>query len=195
MRLNILEKTWVLNPVRRWAAEYFEVPKLLSLGGSLPGARVLDVGCGGGIWTPLIKRYFQAAHVDSLDLDSTMLRSASSRAEASIVGDACNLPFADERYDAVFSLQTLHHIEDWESSLCEMKRVLRPGGKIYGLETLANLLCHPFWGSWMTHPEDNRFSEESFVLGLRGSGLQLEGVKRLGKWFLFFVATRVADKN
>ncbi len=194
MKLNSREKKWVGHPVRGWMARKLEAPTLLDLGGPVPGCRVLDLGCGKGVGSRILREDFQAARVDSLDLDPSMVQGGRTRARAAVVGDACALPIADESYDAVFALQVLHHIEDWQSALKEIRRVLRPGGRLYGSETLVGLLQHPILGAWMDHPEENRFTERDLLDGLESAAFRLGKTRRVGKWFLWFVADRPATR-
>ncbi len=54
-------------------------------------------------------------------------------------GPAENLPFADEQFDYVLLLSLLEHVEDWEQTLTEATRVLKPGGVMY--LTTTNRYC------------------------------------------------------
>lgn len=48
--------------------------------------------------------------------------------------DATHLPFGDETFDYVASFLMLHHVIDWEESIGEASRVLRPGGTFLGYD-------------------------------------------------------------
>jgi SAM-dependent methyltransferase/DNA-directed RNA polymerase subunit RPC12/RpoP len=48
-----------------------------------------------------------------------------------VQADACRLPFAASRFDAVISNHGLEHIADWKEALREIKRVLKPDGALY----------------------------------------------------------------
>src|SRR4051794_23115195 len=98
-----------------------------------PGARVLDLGGGGGhvsyAAAPL------AAEVVAYDLAEEMLaavaRTAAERGLANVTtrrGVAEHLPFEDGRFDAVLCRFTAHHWHDVEAGLREARRVLAPGG-------------------------------------------------------------------
>ncbi len=93
----------------------------------LPDApcRVLDVGCGSGAFTFMLKdEGFDAVGVDwSLrDLDN-------SRSDVCFyVMDAHDLKFADASFDCVALLEVLEHLENPVKALKEMYRVLKPGG-------------------------------------------------------------------
>lgn len=97
-----------------------------------PGAHVLDVGCGPGIWTrELARRGYQTS---AIDLTSNAVALARKSVElfglaADIrQGDAENLPFPDASFDGVVSHGVIHHTPDTAKCVHEMARVLRPGG-------------------------------------------------------------------
>jgi SAM-dependent methyltransferase len=52
--------------------------------------------------------------------------------------DATDLPFRDDRFDAVLSFIMLHHVIHWETALGEAIRVLRPGGVLVGYDLVAS---------------------------------------------------------
>ena len=98
-----------------------------------PGARVLDLGCGGGhvsyTAAPL------ATEVVAYDLSEEMLaavaRTAAERGLTHVAtrrGVAERLPFEDGRFDAVLCRFTAHHWHDLEAGLREARRVLAPDG-------------------------------------------------------------------
>jgi 2-polyprenyl-3-methyl-5-hydroxy-6-metoxy-1,4-benzoquinol methylase len=98
-----------------------------------PGARVLDVGCGPGIWTRELAR--RGYRTSAIDLTSAAVALAKNSLEllgmeADIQeGDAENLPFADGSFDGVVSHGVIHHTPDTARCVREMARILRPGGK------------------------------------------------------------------
>ncbi len=97
------------------------------------GARVLDVGCGPGIWTrELARRGYVTSAVDltgnAVALARRSLELFELQAEVR-QGDAEHLPFADASFDGVVSHGVIHHTPDTERCLIEIARVLRPGGR------------------------------------------------------------------
>jgi SAM-dependent methyltransferase len=99
-----------------------------------PRDRVLDVACGPGNFT----RDFAHAAADGLvvgiDASETMLRVAARETERANVaymrGDACELPFRDNCFDAVCCFAALYLIEQPMRALDEIVRVLAPGGRV-----------------------------------------------------------------
>ena len=99
-----------------------------------PGVDVLDVGCGYGA---VHRRLLEAgARVVGLDRSGGMLREAreaASRLEPRpryILADAQALPLEAASFDCVLALHMLFHVPDRQRALFEMRRVLRPGGRV-----------------------------------------------------------------
>lgn len=98
------------------------------------GQTLLDVGCGTGTLTVLIKQTEPDAIVYGLDVDSQVLGIARRKAEQAgemIVlqqGTATCLPYPDESFDRVFTSLMLHHLtrQDKQQMLREAFRVLKP---------------------------------------------------------------------
>lgn len=98
--------------------------------GALRGAeRVLDVGCGNGVYLAELSRREHRGVVCGMDLSPGMLMAARSRSAASLlVGDAQRLPFADATFDCVLAMHMLYHVPDRDHAISEIRRVLRPDG-------------------------------------------------------------------
>ena len=100
--------------------------------------RVLDVGCGPG-WFPLeLAECAPQAAVTGIDLSRPMLTTATAHARAGRHDQAVHfaqargevLPFADATFDLVVSTLALHHVQDPAAALAELRRVVRPSGRI-----------------------------------------------------------------
>lgn len=95
------------------------------------GARVLDVGCGPGIWVrELARRGYRATGVDLTERAVALARHSLDlfglQGEVR-QGDAENLPFPDESFEGVVSHGVIHHTPDTERCVHEIARVLKPG--------------------------------------------------------------------
>ena len=90
------------------------------------GRRVLDVGCGLGMYTAAFRRAGARAFGVEVEFDRAVaaLKWASGVAQA--VGE--HLPFADGVFDLAFSHEVLEHVGDDRACAVEMVRVVRPGG-------------------------------------------------------------------
>ena len=100
-----------------------------------PGATVLDLACGTGIYGRRIAERFPVSFVIGLDLSLPMLEFADRRFDAQssqdlllIHGDAQDLPFGDGTMDAVLCGGALHLFPDPAKAIGEAGRVVRPGG-------------------------------------------------------------------
>jgi len=94
------------------------------------GERILDVGCGTGIFTlDLLKA---CSHVIGLELSLPMLQRAGKKAAGlpfhMIQGDMRGLPFADAAFDKTVSVTAIEFLEDARGGIAELLRVTRPGG-------------------------------------------------------------------
>jgi SAM-dependent methyltransferase len=97
---------------------------VLGLAGLSPGMRVLDAGCGNGVYLrALAGRGVRAA---GCDLSMGMLRAAAH--PALLNADAAALPVRDAAFDAVLAIHMLYHVPDREAAVRELRRVLAPGG-------------------------------------------------------------------
>ena len=103
---------------------------LVTHGEISPGKKVLEIGCGTGLFTEKLSR--AGAEITAVDLSEHLLEKARARnlPRCSIEqADAHQLPYADNSFDVVCGSSILHHL-DMEKALSEAYRVLRPGGKI-----------------------------------------------------------------
>lgn len=92
--------------------------------------RILDVGCGTGLFIDELAREKQ--RIVGVDFSSEMLKVAKERTENLnlISADADKLPFRDESFDAVMSLTLLQNMPNPERTVVEMARVTEGGGVI-----------------------------------------------------------------
>jgi len=100
------------------------------------GSRVLDVGSGTGYTTEAVLKKLKIGEVIGIDLTPQQLRKAARKLKPEQVmlslfrGDAENLPFKDETFDAVVSVGALEYFPNPERALKEMARVVKPQGKV-----------------------------------------------------------------
>ena len=96
------------------------------------GEKILDAGCGTGVFT--IGILSLGAHVTGLDISLPMLLRAGQKAKGSpfqmVSGNLLNLPFRENSFDKVASVTALEFIEDGQGALKEFFRVTRRGGSI-----------------------------------------------------------------
>ena len=115
-----------------------------------PGDRVLDAACGTGDLA-IADLKAGASQVTGLDFSERMLERArrkSSRIEW-LRGDMLALPFADATFDAATVGFGVRNVEDLPLGLRELRRVLRPGGRLAILEiTQPRGPLRPFYSLW-----------------------------------------------
>lgn len=112
--------------------EYDNAAQVLELA---RGDVVLDVACGPGNFTRrLVEHVEDSGLVVGIDASTTMLTQGVRETEAPNViyvrGDAIDLPFLDESFDAVCCFAALYLFSDPMRAVAEMERVLQPGGRI-----------------------------------------------------------------
>ncbi len=103
---------------------------LVACGRIALGARVLELGCGTGEFTRRVT--FPGCRLVALDLSAELLALAVrkvGKAAGFVRGDAETLPFSDGAFDVVSGCSVLHHL-DVDAALREIRRVLRPGGRL-----------------------------------------------------------------
>ncbi len=125
--------SWYETPLGR-VSDAIERKHIFSFACVKPGERALDAGCGTGIYAIELAR--RGAYVAGFDGSLDMLRLAKDKAGKEglainfIAADALSIPFKDGVFDIVLSVNMLCFIADIDDALLEMKRVLRPGGRL-----------------------------------------------------------------
>jgi ubiquinone/menaquinone biosynthesis C-methylase UbiE len=102
------------------------------------GERVLEVGPGTGYYALPVARWLEPnGRLDVLDIQQEMLdhtmRRAASEGIANIAGqraDAREMPYEDETFDAAYLVTVLGEVPDQDAALRELRRVVKPNGRI-----------------------------------------------------------------
>ena len=99
------------------------------------GARVLDVGTGPGRIPRALAAERPTWVIDGIDLEPHMIEFARQQDPGGqvtfTVGDAASLPFHDGTFDLIVSSLSQHHWADVPGSIRDLRRVLRPGGRLW----------------------------------------------------------------
>ena len=111
---------------------YYARPAMIELAGDVQGRRVLDAGCGSGPLTEDLRA--KGAVVAGFDSSPAMLELARQRlgedADLRVADLSQPLPYADGEFDDVVVSLVLHYLQDWSAPLAELRRVLKPGGRL-----------------------------------------------------------------
>jgi SAM-dependent methyltransferase len=111
---------------------YYERPAMLRLAGDVSGRRILDAGCGSGPLSAALRA--KGAVVTGFDASAAMVDLARQRlgddADLHVADLGAPLAFADAAFDDVVASLVLHYLEDWSGPLAELRRVLKPGGRL-----------------------------------------------------------------
>ncbi len=141
------------------------------------GERLLEIGCGTGLFTELV-RSATGADIVGTDISPELIEEATRRLpEVTFqVDNALHLSFPDGAFDAVYGSSILHHLE-LDPALGEIRRVLRPGGRMVFAE--PNMLNPqifvqknvPLIKRWLGDtPHETAFVRWSLVARLRRAG-------------------------
>ena len=125
------ERVYLQDVFAGYFPEDLLIPKLKD------GARILDLGCGVGFWTILLKRAlpnseFYAADLTQTALDMTERRLKINGLQATLSKqNAEQMSFPKAHFDHVNCQGVIHHTPDTQAAITEIARVLRPGGTAY----------------------------------------------------------------
>ena len=179
-----------------WLYDFYDTP-MNQLGGwarrrrlvGKAGGSILEVGIGTGA---NLKLYAPGAHVTGIDISERMLARARHRAaklgrRASLLeGDVEKLPFPDRTFDTVLATCVFCSVADPVQGLREVRRVVKPEGRVLLLEHVRPENRFLGWLSdrvspltrRLIGPELNRRTEENVM----SAGLQVRAIRRAGIW-------------
>lgn len=130
----------LINDLQSFGLHRFWKRRLVRLAQVKPGDKALDLCCGTGDVTFALAN--AGAEVTGLDFTQAMLDVAARRRmndsiQAKVTflrGDALQLPFPDQTFDLITISYGLRNLADFERGLAEMRRVLKPGGRLLVLD-------------------------------------------------------------
>jgi SAM-dependent methyltransferase len=146
-----------------------------------PGSVVLDIGCADGRGTVRIADYgYVVIGVELLESLLDSLRAGSeTRDLIACRGDATSLPMPDASVDGVALIEVLEHIPETAATLAEIRRVVRPGGRVciavptgYSERIYGRL--HPRYVANAEHI--HRFDRRGLTAQLEAAGITVERV-------------------
>jgi ubiquinone/menaquinone biosynthesis C-methylase UbiE len=149
--LPAFDHEWLLplyDLVTQWLGVESAHRQLLDQADIQPGHRVLEIGCGTANLAILAKRLHPKADIIGLDPDPKALARSRRKAERKALsiqldrGFSDVLPYPDGSFDRVLSALMFHHLlslDDKIKTLCEVRRVLRPGGSLHLLDLAGGM--------------------------------------------------------
>ncbi|MFA4872331.1 MAG: class I SAM-dependent methyltransferase [Patescibacteria group bacterium] len=201
MLLNKIEFAAMNNPV--WGA----LQRLLVSSRWLPHSslvrahpRILEIGCGSGRGTHALWKFYSPREIYGIDLDEQMIQNAKRFEKENVhfeIGNASQLEFPDNSFDAVFDSGVLHHLSDWRDCVRECYRVLNPGGVMYimdfSIETftspVGNILKH-----FSVHPYREMYHAQELVEYFKQVGFEISHYTRHNSLHLLKNFTLIAKK-
>lgn len=148
-RYDLLNRTMTAGLDGRWRRAAAAAADLAA------GDRALDCCTGtGDLALELADRVTPAGAVTGVDFSPQMIARAQEKARlrgAPVdfqVGDALDLPFPDDGFDAATVAFGIRNVADLDRGLSEMARVVRPGGRVVVLEITTPAHLRRFYGLW-----------------------------------------------
>jgi ubiquinone/menaquinone biosynthesis C-methylase UbiE len=148
--LELTELNWLLDHHKTKEHERWRMVEDLYL---KPGDKVLDLGCGPGLWVPMFaEKVAPDGKVVGADFDETLVEYAKNRPENKryddvvefCVADSYKTPFPDNTFDLVFFGNCFAYVTDQQRVLAEQKRITKRDGRIVAKDfDGAVLVFHP----------------------------------------------------
>lgn len=130
-----------------------------------PSARLLDVGCGTGWLAEHFRDY------TGVDGSPDAVSAAAARGRNVTLGNVDEpLPFPDASFDGVVLKDLLEHVADPVAVVAEVRRVLRPGGRVFASSPDAQRWV------WNDYTHRRPFTRTAFRLLFRDGGFEVERV-------------------
>jgi ubiquinone/menaquinone biosynthesis C-methylase UbiE len=154
--------TPLYDPLLKWVMreETFK-HRLVQQATIQPGMKVLDLGCGTGTLTLMLKRAHPNATVTGMDGDPEVLAIAREKSRGVNIqwdeGLASSLPYPDSVFDKVVTSLVIHHLttDDKRRAFQEIYRVLKTNGQLYVLDFgVPHSALARFIASYMRHLEE-----------------------------------------
>ena len=170
---NWYDESIKVDPFQRfWHKKRFtEVSRIIN---PIKG-KVLDVGCNDGTFSKIIFEKTGADKLIGIDLAGKSINWANKHRKKSginfLVGDAQNLEFKPNFFDAVFCLEVLEHVEDPLKTLQEFKRVMKKGGYGIFLVPSDSFLFRLIWFFWLNFYPRGWVWRETHIQTYRGNFL------------------------
>ena len=161
---------------------------------------LLDVGCASGHMISRVSRSFPGVSCTGLDVYDKAIKYAKATYPniRFRIGDAHKLPFKNNSFDAIICYETIEHVEHPAAVLRELKRVLKPGGRIILAMDSGNWLFRIVWAIWersrgavWQHAHLHPFTHNELESLIKKSGLTVQSKRftHLGMEVVFVLSS------
>lgn len=180
MKMNKIEYFLMTFDLGRQAYLRGIVRKLQEISQLAPHKKILEIGCGNGVGTQLIQEFFKPSEFIATEFDENLVEIAQMKTVGSKIiveaGDAANLRFADNEFDAVIGLSVIHHIPNWRDCVDELHRVIKPDGLLIIKELSIETFETPFGRiarRFVSHPYEAMLRKNEFLEYIEQQGFKV----------------------
>lgn len=170
--MSFLEKLFVNNYLWNKLNKFLLTKPFLKQVRNSP-KNILEIGCGIGKTTKSLAEFFPKSKITAVDYDNDQIKIAKQSKIPKVSfeqGDATDLRFKSNSFDAVFAFLVFHHVENYKKALKECFRVLKNQGYLYVIDVGA--LSPHFFQSLFPAPKP--FSKSEFAEQIIKAGFVVE---------------------
>ncbi len=166
--------------------------RILRRWGPMRGARVLDVGCGTGLFLKSLAQRYEGLALTGLDLSEAMLararrdaRDARSPAPTFVQGSVYEMPFEDGAFDVALNTISCHFYLEQVRAFREIRRVLAPSGRFFCAAITMGLRGRLSLARFAEYHPPHVLADH-----LRQAGFEVTGVERMLPFVVVIEARR-----
>ena len=158
---------------------------------------LLDIGCGTGMLTSLISKEMPKSTLTGVDLSDKMIAQAMKKNLPNAtfaVGDAENLDYADESFDAIICILSIHHHPNYHKTLAGMMRMLKPNGTVIICEMtppyFMRFMYNKVFLKYLNTGDVHIFSKKELAQDLTNAGFKNVEVRSIHRYLCLAKAVK-----